>query len=155
MTPERIRFFMRYFYEQYVGRCYKGCEVILEDGSVFDIGQYNVPQYMINNLDIYIEHCDFMKEYPIVYNSFLFEVTRQEKPEDFNKLQIFMIDNIQLFFHTIVESVAATTLVKEKKIKKIKLFFKMIDNAEVKLIDLVTSAENQMKAKQLVPPSEG
>ena len=128
--------------------------MVLEDGSVFDIGQYNVPQYLINNLDIYLEHSDCVKEYAMVYNPLLFNAARTEKPEDFNKLQIFMIDNIQLFFHTIIESVISTTLVKEKKIKKIKLFFKMIDNLDIKLIDLIIDAEKQMRLNQLVPPSQ-
>jgi hypothetical protein len=153
MTPERIKLFLRYFYEQYVNRCYKGCEVVLEDGSIFDMEQYDISQYMINNLEIYIEHCDHIKEYSVIYNPFLFNMTRQEKPEDFNKLQIFMIENIQLFFHAILESVVCSTLAKDRKVKKIKLFFRMIDNGEVKLMDLVTSAEEQMKINKIQPPS--
>lgn len=155
MIPERIKLFLHYFYAQYVENCYKGTEVVLADGSTFDMGQFNVPQYMVNHLDIYIEHCNYEKEYSLLYNPSLFYSSRKKEPEEFNQLHIYMIDNIQLFFHTILDSVISKTLLKENKIKALKLQFRLIDNEEVKLMDLVNAAEKKMIAQGIEPPSKG
>ena len=155
MTPERINSFLHSFYEQYVETCYKGCEVILEDGSSVDMNQFDVPQYLINHLDIYMEHCNCIKEYSIIYNPSLFYASRKDKPEDFNQFHIYMIDNIQLFFYTILESVISETILNEKKIKKLKLSYHLIDNGEIQLLDLITAAEEKMKSKGIKPPAQG
>jgi hypothetical protein len=154
MTKERIQQFLQFFYGSYFETCFQGCEVLLEDGSSFQADATEVRDFLLQHIDIYIEHTDYLKEYSTIYNTSLFNIDRLTKPEDFNKLQIFLIENIQLFFYTILEA-AYTKKYMAQKIKKIKLSFKQIDNQEIKLIDLINLSEEKMVNLQLIPPSKG
>jgi hypothetical protein len=155
MTPERIKFFLRCFYEQYILDCYQGYDVDSDQESVTEnLGKYDINGYFLKYLDIYVENADFMKEYPILYNPGLFDISREQKPEDFNELQIFLIENIQLFLHTILEA-AINTQLKTSKINGLKLYMKPIDNKDIKLLDLIDKAEKKMTKLQVLPPAMG
>ncbi len=155
MTPERIRFFLRCFYEQYILDCYQGYEVDSDqEGLTENLNKYDINGYFIKYLDIYVENTDFMKEYALLYNPILFNSSREQKPEDFNELQIFLIENIQLFLHTILEA-AINSQLKPSKAKGLKLHIKPIDNKEIKLISLIDKAEEKMKELNVSPPAMG
>jgi hypothetical protein len=154
MTQERIQQFLQLFYESYTDTCFQSCEVFLEDGSSFTVDKSEVCNFLIQHIDIYVEHTDYSKEYATIYNSSLFHSNRTSKPEEFNKFQIFLIENIQLFFHTILEA-AYTKKYMSKRIKKIKLSMKLIDNQEVNLLDIINQTEERMKGMQMIPPSQG
>jgi hypothetical protein len=106
-------------------------------------------------LDVYVEHCDYRKEYDFLYNPQLFELSREKNPEIFNELEIFLIENIQLFFHTILEAAITTHIIKESTIKGLKIIVKPLDNKSVKLVELVDGAERRMKEKGILPPAMG
>lgn len=154
MTQERIQQFLQFFYESYTETCFQNCEVLLEDGSSFTVDKSEVGDFLVQHIDIYVEHTDYSREYTTIYNSSLFHSNRNNKPEEFNKFQIFLIENIQLFFHTILEA-AYTKKYMTKRIKKIKLSMKLIDNQEVNLLDIINQAEEKMKSLQMIPPSQG
>ena len=157
MTPERIKLFLRCFYERYVSDCYVGYDVEsdTENGLSEKMEHYNVQDYFIENLDIYVENCDFLKEYTVLYNPALFNILKEENPEPFNELQIFLIENIQLFLHTILEAAINSYVLKTSKIKELKLYIKPIDNTSVCLLDLIDGAENNMKKLNVSPPAIG
>ena len=155
MTPERIKTFLRCFYEEYIITCYEGYEADADDALVEKMEQYDVQGYFIKNLDIYIENSDFMKEYSIIYNTKLFGSTKEQNPEPFNDLQIFLIENIQLFLHTILEAAINSYVLKDSKIKELKLFIKPIDNKTIHLLNLIDSTEGKMKNINVLPPAMG
>lgn len=157
MTPERIKYFLRSFYESYIQTCYDGYEVNYDSKNEpnEDLERYNIEDYFIKHLDIYIENCNFMKEYEMIYNPLLFNLKKEDNPEVFNDLQIFFIENIQLFLHTILESALNTLVVKEQKVKELKLFMKAIDNKTIKLLAIIDDAEDKMKASNVLPPAMG
>jgi hypothetical protein len=157
MTPDRIKLFLRCFYECYVVDCYEGYDIESdpEQGLSEKMNNYNVQGYFIENLDIYVSHCDFMKEYSILYNPALFTILKKENPEPFNELQIFLIENIQLFFHTILEAAINSYVLKTSKIKGLKLYMKPIDNTTIRLLDLIDTTENNMKKLNVLPPAMG
>lgn len=155
MTESRIKTFLTYFYECYILTCYKGFELpIEEEGLGEKILAYDLKSYFLKHLDIYVESGDAYKEYATLYKSSLFVVSREHDPEVFNQLELFLIENIQLFAHTIVEA-ALEKITGKTTSSGIRLHFKPIDNKEVKLIDIVTYAEEKMKANDLLPPSMG
>jgi hypothetical protein len=155
MTPERIKLFLRCFYEQYILDCYQGYDVDTDQESLSEnLGKYDINGYFLKYLDIYIENTDFMKEYSVLYNPALFDVSREQNPEVFNELQIFLIENIQLFLHTILET-AINTQSKTSKINGLKLYMKPIDNKSIRLIELVEKAEKKMTKLQVLPPAMG
>ena len=155
MTPERIKLFLRCFYEQYITDCYQGYDVESDLESLSEnLGKYDINGYFLKYLDIYIENADFMKEYAVLYNPALFDSAREQKPEDFNDLQIFLIENIQLFLHTILEA-AINTQLKTSKVNGLKLYMKPIDNKSIRLLDLIDKAEKKMTKLQILPPAMG
>jgi len=156
MTPERIKLFLRCFYEAYILDCYQGFEI--EDDTENwskKMDQYNISGYLIENLDIYIENCDFLKEYSIIYNPVLFDSKKETNPELFNELQISLIENIQLFLHTILEAVINSQILKTSKVKGLRLYIAAIDNKKIYLLNLVEKAEEQMKKLHVHPPAMG
>ncbi len=157
MTPDRIKLFLRCFYEAYIEKCYEGFEIESDDNPEISrkMNAYDVQGYFIKNLDIYTENSDFLKEYTIIYNPVLFNIKKEDNPELFNELQIFLIENIQLFFHTILEAVINSYVLKDSKIKGLKLFVKAIDNKNIKLIDLIDASESTMKKLNVSPPAMG
>jgi hypothetical protein len=157
MTPDRIKLFLRCFYEFYVLECYERFEVEATENKELSekMENYDVQGYLIKNLDIYTENCDFLKEYSIFYNPVLFDLKKEANPELFNELQIFLIENIQLFFHTILEAAINSYVLKDSKITGLKLYVKPIDNKNIRLIDLIDKAENTMKGLNVSPPAMG
>ncbi len=157
MTPNRINLFLRCFYEAYILECYLQFKIESDKEKELSekLENYDVTGYLIKNLDIYVENCDFLKEYTILYNPVLFNVKKESNPELFNELQIFLIENIQLFLHTILETAINSYILKESKIKSLKLYLKPIDNRTVSLIDLIEIAENKMKILNILPPAMG
>ncbi len=156
MTPDRIQAFLRCFYEQYLEDSFQGFEVEEEDEKLMEaIEQYDVHGYLSKNLDIYIQHCDWRKEYSILYNPKLFRISKESDPEAFNELEIFLIENIQLFFHTILEAALNTYILKSSSVKGLKIHMKPVDNAQLRLETLVDLAEEKMKKLNILPPAMG
>ncbi len=155
MTPDRIKFFLRSFYQAYILSCYERYEIEADNELEKKVEQYDIQGYFFKNLDIYVENCDFLKEYQTLYNPKLFAIKKEDDPELFNDLQIFLIENIQLFLHTILETGINSYLLKTTKIKGIKLYMKVIDNTNIKLIELIDQAEEEMKNKNILPPAMG
>jgi hypothetical protein len=155
MTPERIKGFLQYFYSQYIAVCYEGCEVVQDDDSTIDMEPYNVAGYLNANLDIYMEHCNYEREYNQIYNKSMFQQNRTETPEPFNELQIFLIENIQMFFHAMLGAVVKEKLAKDKNVKEIIIKFRQIDNEKINFREMVYAAEDNMKSNGLMPPSMG
>jgi hypothetical protein len=156
MTPERIKLFLRCFYEEYVRTVYQGFEAETETEELArQLNDYDVHSYFLNHLDIYVQHCDFMKEYSFIYNPAIFDISKEKQPETFNELELFLIENIQLFLHTILEAAINTYIVKTSTIKGLKIFVKPIDNKSIKIVDLVDKAEKRMKELNVLPPAMG
>ncbi len=155
MTESRIKTFLVYFYEQYILTCYNGFELAIENKELLKkIENYDIEGYFLKHLDIYVESGDAFKEYSMLYNNTLFAGSRDQNPEDFNQLELFLIENIQLFVHTILEEALKKTVERSDSLG-VRLYFKPIDNKEVKLIDLVSCSEQKMKEEGLMPPSMG
>ncbi len=156
MTPERIKLFLRCFYEEYIEASYQGYEVDTESEALTEqLGKYDVNRYYLKHLDIYIETGDFMKEYAMIYNPSLFSISKEAEPESFNDLEIFLIENIQLFLHTILEAAVNSQILKNSKVKGLKLYMNPIDNKSLKLVELVDDAEKKMKLLNVLPPAMG
>lgn len=156
MTPERIKLFLRCFYEEYVENAYQGFEAEAETEELAkQLDSYDVHSYFIKNLDIYVQHCDFMKEYTFIYNPRIFDIPKEKEPETFNDLELFLIENIQLFLHTILEAAINTYILKDSSINGLQIIVKPIDNKSVKLVDLVDGAEKRMKSLHVLPPAMG
>ncbi|HVD97497.1 MAG TPA: hypothetical protein VNB90_04775 [Cytophagaceae bacterium] len=155
MTPERIKLFLRCFYEYYIDKVFEGFEADADDGQTSKLEQYDVKGYFLKNLDIYIENCDFQKEYAKIYNPELFSISKEQNPEAFNELEIFLIENIQLFLHTILEAAINNLILKDTKIKELKIYLKPIDNKTIKLVNIVDAAEKKMKDLNVWPPAMG
>lgn len=156
MTPERIKAFLKSFYEVYVLDCFEGFEVASStDEMAKKMEQYDVKAYFLNHLEIYVESIDYQKEYNRLYNNTLFYASRDNNPEVFNELEIFLIENIQLFLHTILEAGLNTHVSKDKKVEDLKIFLKPIDNKSIKLLELIDKAEEKMKVLQILPPAMG
>ena len=157
MTPERIKFFLKCFYEEYINQCYQGYDIESDVKKELSkkMENYDIEGYFVKNLDIYVENCDFMKEYSILYNPLLFSIKKEDNPELFNELQLFLIENIQLFLHTILESAIKAYLANDSNATGIRVFIKAIDNKNSKLIDLIDLAEENMKKNNILPPAMG
>jgi hypothetical protein len=156
MTPDRIKLFLRCFYKQYLLQSYQRVEAGGQQGDLSqEIEQYDVPAYLIKHLDIYLDSCDPMKDYNMVYNIRLFETTKITEPELFNELQIFMIENILLFWHTILEAAIQSHMLKSGKPEKVKLHLLPIDNLEIQLTSLIQQAEEEMEQMNVLPPARG
>jgi len=156
MTPERIKNFLSFFYKSYIHNSYIGFELKYKDDDLIQkLENYDIQNYFIQHLDIYIENTDFLKEYNLIYNARLFYISKENAAEEFNDLEIFLIENIQLFLHTIFESAIQKLILKENKEIGIFLKFTPIDNKSCKLIDLITEAEENMKTAGINPPAMG
>ncbi len=156
MTPERIKLFLRCFYEAYTEASYQGFEADIEnDVLTQQLENYDVNSYFLKHLDIYVQSVDFMKEYDRIYNPALFSIAKEANPEAFNDLEIFLIENIQLFLHTILEAAINTQLLKDEKVKGLTLYMKPVDNKSLKLVELIDEAEKKMKDLNVLPPAMG
>lgn len=156
MTPERIKMFLRCFYEEYITKAYQGFEAETEsDEQAQQLDNYDVQAYFLKHLDIYVQHCDYKKEYTYIYNPRIFDISKEKEPETFNELELFLIENIQLFLHTILEAAIHTYIIKESGSSGLKIFMKPIDNNSIKLVDLVDSTERKMKEMNILPPAMG
>lgn len=156
MTEERIKTFLFCFYEQYIESAYLGFEVATEDPELTaQLDQYDVHSYFLRYLDVYVQNSDFMKEYTFLYNPSLFTSTKEAQPESFNDLEIFLIENIQLFLHTILEAAIHKQILKDSQVEGLQIHMKPVDNKAVKLVDLVDGAEKRMKERNVMPPAMG
>ncbi len=157
MTPERIKLFLRCFYERYTEASYQGYELLPEQAELTDeLGKYDVNGYFLKHLDIYIQNCDFRKEYGILYNPSLFESSKEAQAEAFNELELFLIENIQLFLHTILEAAIHSGITGVKVASQgLKIYMRPVDNKSLRLIDLIDAAEQRMKELKVLPPAMG
>ncbi len=157
MTPDRIKLFLRSFYECYIIDCYQGYKVASESAAEVSekMDHYNVEGYFIENLDIYVENCDFLKEYNLLYNPALFNIAKEANPELFNELQLFLIENIQLFLHAMLEAAIHSYVAESSQSVEFEFYIKPIDNKNIRLIDLIDAAEAAMKKMNYLPPAMG
>jgi hypothetical protein len=157
MTPERIKLFLRCFYKNYILECYEGYDMDADkNGDLQEkMEHYDVTGYFLKHLDIYVDNTDFMKEYALLYNPALFNAQKESNPEVFNELQIFLIENIQLFLYAILEAAINSYILKTSKVNNLRLRIKPIDNKTVELVKLIDLAEGEMKNMGISPPAMG
>jgi hypothetical protein len=139
MTPEKLARFLYFFYKAYLKRCYAGVSAKDQDGKALDLSDIDLPGYLQKHVDIYVQHTDLNKEYERIYQTGLFYCKKNEKPEDFNELEIFFIENFRLFCHSISEAALAK---KHPTLARVSLSFHPIDNENISLLALVEDAEN-------------
>ena len=139
MSPEKLARFLYFFYKAYLKKCYAGATAKDEQGNSLDLTETDIPGYLQKHVDIYVQHTDMNKDYQHLYNTGLFYVKKEEKPDVFNELELFFIENFHLFCHSITQ--AALTK-KYSELKVLNLTFRPIDNHSVSLLALVEDAEN-------------
>jgi hypothetical protein len=157
MTPERIKLFLRCFYKHYILECYEGYDIDANENGDLQakMERYDVNGYFLRHLDIYIENTDFMKEYALIYNPALFNISKESNPEAFNELQIFLIENIQLFLYAILEAAINANILKNSQVNGLRINIKPIDNKSIMLLKLIDKAEDEMKNLGISPPAMG
>lgn len=156
MTQDRILSFLAYFYQQYLDKSYTSVRITPENPLLEGkLAQFDMKDFLLSHLDIYLSLCEPEKEYQFIYNVSLFTSTREEKAEAFNELQLFLIENIQLFFHSMAEATFRKKKLIEDEEVRVLLSFAPIDNRKLRLVELVYAAEDQMKADGLKPPAMG
>lgn len=139
MSPERLARFLYFFYKGYLRQSFIDGKALNESHGEIGLDEFDVLSYLQKNVDIYVQHTEMDKDYAALYNTKLFYSDKTKEPELFNELEIFLIENFQLFCHTILQAVLQK---KFPDLVRLDLKFRPIDNKEVHLLPLVEDAEN-------------